>query len=123
MLNTVQQRRRSSLDLSDERARDELTPEERAVQGVWSGVLVQAIMDMSSKSRKPEMRRVREDARAWLLEGGEDFEEVCLRAGFNPDYVRAKVRAAERREFQWRLPVGSGWRTQRRMLETQQLTA
>jgi hypothetical protein len=83
--------------------------------GLWRAVITQALMDAASQSRKSEARRYRTDALSWLLSGTSDFEAVCDNAGFDPDYVRSRVRGAVARNFTWRLPAGEGWRTRGRV--------
>ena len=82
--------------------------------GLWRAVITQALMDAASKSRKSEARRYRTDALSWLLSDTSDFEVVCDNAGLDAEYVRSRVRSALVRDFTWRLPAGSGWRTQAR---------
>lgn len=81
---------------------------------LWRAVITQALMDAASRSRKSELRRTRNDALRWLLDDSSDFELVCDNAGLDPDYVRSRARLALARGFEWRLPVGQGWRTQAR---------
>jgi hypothetical protein len=83
--------------------------------GLWRAVITQALMDASTDSRKPEARKVRADALAWLLTPSEDFDDVCDNAGMDPDYVRSRAVLALQRGCQWRLPAGQGWRTRARV--------
>lgn len=82
---------------------------------LWRAVIVQALLDAASSSRKSEARRTRSAAMDWLLSNTSDFELVCDNAGLDPDYVRSRARAALARGFEWRLPVGQGWRVQARL--------
>ncbi len=86
--------------------------------GLWRAVITQALMDAASHSKKPEARRTRSDALAWLLGDSVDFDTVCDHAGFEPGYVRRRAREALARGCSWRLPNGQGWRTQGRKLAT-----
>ena len=81
---------------------------------LWRAVITQALMDAASQSRKPEAKRLRNDAMKWLLTNSADFVEVCDHAGLDPDYVRSRTILALTRGFEWRLPAGQGWRTQSR---------
>lgn len=82
--------------------------------GLWRAVITQALMDAASNSTKSDTRRARHDALKWLLSNSRDFEAVCDNAGFDPDYVRTRARAALARNCEWRLPAGLDWRTQHR---------
>lgn len=82
--------------------------------GLWRAVITQALMDAASKSHKSEAQRRRSDAMQWLLSDSCDFEAVCDNAGLDPDYVRSRARTALRRNCEWRLPAGLGWRTRAR---------
>jgi hypothetical protein len=82
---------------------------------LWRAVITQALMDAASQSRKSEARRTREDALRWLFSDSSDFEAVCDNAGFDPSYIRRRVKEALARNFEWRLPNGQGWRTQSRL--------
>ncbi len=85
---------------------------------LWRAVITQALMDAASQSRKSEARRTREDALRWLFSDSSDFEAVCDNAGFDPHYIRRRVKEAMQRNFEWRLPNGQGWRTQGRLTNT-----
>lgn len=84
-------------------------------QSIWRAVITQALMDAASQSRKSEARRTRHDALSWLLSNSRDFESVCDNAGFDPGYVRRRVKEALARGCEWRLPNGQGWRVQERL--------
>lgn len=84
--------------------------------GLWRAVITQALMDASSRSRKSEAKRYRNDALFWLLSDTDDFTIVCDNAGLDPDYVRSRARTALGRNCAWRLPAGLGWRTRGRKL-------
>lgn len=82
--------------------------------GLWRAVITQALMDAATLSSKPEARRTRSEAVQWLLTPSDDFESVCDNAGLDPDYVRSRAANALRRNCQWRLPAGQGWRARAR---------
>lgn len=90
---------------------DECVPCE---QSLWVAVITQALMDVSSKSKKREALKDKAAAYAWLTEGSEDFDAVCDMAGLDPLYVMVSAERAMRRGCQWRLPSGQGWRTKAR---------
>jgi hypothetical protein len=78
--------------------------------GLWKAVITQALMDASSNSQKADARRSKREALEWLRGTSDDFEAVCDHAGLDPAYVRSQIVAALRRDCQWRLPAGQGWR-------------
>lgn len=41
--------------------------------------------------RKTSAERQRDEARAWLLSGSNDFKFICTAAGYNPDDVRDRA--------------------------------
>lgn len=55
-----------------------------AAQALWQSVIMQAVIDACSGSKKPSMRRIRAEARAWFCFENSDFTEVCTLAGMNP---------------------------------------
>lgn len=61
-------------------------------QAVWRAVIVQAVTDALSRSKKREMIRHKREALAWLTGFSRDFRTVCEHAGFDPTYIREKVR-------------------------------
>lgn len=69
---------------------------------LWRAVITQALMDAGSHSAKPDHRRDRREAIAWLSGGSEDFCEVCMLADKDPEDVRKKAREAIGRNCTWR---------------------
>lgn len=84
-------------------------------QSLWVAVITQALMDVSSNSRKREAIRDKKAAYEWLTEGSEDFDAVCDMAGLDPLYVMVSAERAMQRGCQWRLPSGQGWRTRSKL--------
>jgi hypothetical protein len=82
--------------------------------GLWRAVITQALMDAASQSSKSDARRTRQAALDWLLNNTLDFVMVCDHAGFDPDYVRTRAKQALRRNCEWRLPSGQGWRSKQK---------
>jgi hypothetical protein len=76
-------------------------------QSIWRAVLVQALMDASSNSKKKENMQWKEEALIWLRGKSQDFLTVCHYAGFEPDFVRLMVQRALSRDCVWRLPPGT----------------
>ena len=82
-------------------------------RAMWRAVILQALLDAVSKSGKEEANRSRRDARRWLS-SGEDFDEICLLAGFQPSYVRRKICNTLR---DMGIPVAEDARTRRAPLQ------
>lgn len=49
-----------------------------------------------------DVAKVRDEARQWFMLGGDDFEEVCRMAGYEPEFIAEK--AAEVRGKNWQMP-------------------
>jgi hypothetical protein len=69
---------------------------------LWRAVITQSLQDAGSNSKKPEMRKAKAEAIAWLAGTCEDFEEVCENAHLGTDYVRKKSKEAIARGCVWR---------------------
>ncbi len=77
-------------------------------EGIWRSVIVQALMDASSNSRKKENLQWKEEALIWLRGTSRDFLIVCQYAGFEPEFVRDMAKRALERECLWRAAPGTG---------------
>jgi hypothetical protein len=77
-------------------------------QAAWRAVIVQALMDASSNSRKKENIQWKEEALVWLRGNTRDFLTVCHYAGFEPEFVRDMAKRALERECIWRAAPGTG---------------
>lgn len=89
----------------------------RPVRGeiaTWTGVLTQALLDASSKSRKPENLKAKREALAWIRGYSEDFQQVCDMAQMDPELTHRKMIKALENDCVWRLPSGLGWRSKLR---------
>lgn len=73
---------------------------------LWRAVIVQAIQDATCNSRKPECEIHRMEAIRWLTRSFEDFEDVCIRAGLDPNYVRVRAKKAFANPKSWRTAFG-----------------
>lgn len=82
-------------------------------QAMWRAVIVQALMDASSLSKKPENLQHKRDALVWLRGTSEDFHRVCHYAGFEPSCARQMIRESLDRGCQWRTAPGEGERGRR----------
>jgi len=63
-------------------------------RALWASVLVQACVDARTKSNKPEARKVKVEALAWLNNAvkNDDFVMVCDLAGYDPKDVRRIIK-------------------------------
>lgn len=82
-------------------------------QALWRAVIVQALMDASSNSKKKENLQSKEEALVWLRGTSRDFVAVCHHAGFEPEFVREMARRALSRECVWRAAPGTGEKAQK----------
>jgi hypothetical protein len=58
---------------------------------LWRAVISQAINDGISNHRSDLNRGARESAREWFRRRGQQYRYVCDLAGYNPDWLAAKV--------------------------------
>lgn len=86
-------------------------------QSIWRAVLVQALMDASSNSKKKENIQWKEEALIWLRGKSQDFLMVCHYAGFEPEFVRLMAKRALQRDCVWRLPPGTSEKAIRKRSE------
>ena len=82
-------------------------------QALWRAVIVQALMDAASGSKKKENIQAREEARVWLRGNSPDFLTVCHYAGYEPEFVREMVQEAMERDCVWRAAPGTGERARK----------
>lgn len=66
---------------------------------MWRAVILQAVLDAKSKSRRKKFVEAKEEALKWIFEENDGFREVCLLADFDPDQVRDKIKKAKFRDF------------------------
>lgn len=60
----------------------------RGDEALWRAVILQAMLDAVTRSRKPEAEHTRGQARKWLASRSRDFALVCDLGGMEPSYVR-----------------------------------
>jgi glutamate-1-semialdehyde aminotransferase len=77
-------------------------------QAMWRAVIVQALMDAASQSKKPEAEISRREAMVWLRGKSADFKEVCENAGFDPEFVREMAAKCLADGCAWRKAPGFG---------------
>lgn len=75
---------------------------------LWIAVITQAMMDALTRADHPEARHCKNEAIRWLSDNGPDFIQVCLNAGFDPDYVRRKAKRTLLFPVSWRAEAGKG---------------
>lgn len=80
-------------------------------QALWRAVIVQALMDASSNSKKKENIQAKEEALIWLRGNSKDFATVCCRAGYEPSFVRDMAKQALESNCIWRAAPGTGHRS------------
>lgn len=96
------------------------TKPERAL---WVAVITQAMMDALSRSNNAEARYQREESIRWLTSNSKDFVTVCLYAGFDPDYIRKRVKQTLASPRLWRAEPGKGKRYLERKAYRERLRA
>ncbi len=62
------------------------------IQSLWRAVILQAVIDACSRSKKKVNKIERKKAQSWLLDMSDDFISVCNMANYNPHYVRRKAK-------------------------------
>ena len=59
---------------------------------LWLGVLVQQFKDAEGlENTRPEIRNNAKRAINWLHNDSQDFDDVCVLAGFDPSYTKLRV--------------------------------
>lgn len=86
----------------------------RGETALWVAVITQAMMDALSRCKKSESVYHKYEAISWLTGNSKDFNDVCLCAGLNPDYVRRKAKKVIAAPVPWRAEAGKGKRYQER---------
>ncbi len=66
--------------LASEFTKEHLSPEER----LWKAVVATAFEDCLNLSGSKAESYRKQDAHAWFVKGGEEFEKVCFLAGLEP---------------------------------------
>lgn len=79
--------------------------------------ILQALLDIGSKSKKPELLKWKNQAFAWLFSDQSDFRAFCSDAGFSPKIVRRKAQEIMAHGLNWRREAGTGLRWQEMQLK------
>lgn len=82
----------------------------RGETALWVAVITQALQDVLSNCKKSESIYQKHEAINWLTSNSKDFNDVCLCAGLNPDYVRRKAKKIIANPKSWRAEAGKGKR-------------
>ena len=62
------------------------------IKGLWRAVLMQALIDVTTKSRNRRAKNYRLKAQNWLKEKQDvTFIETCVLADMEPNYVKMQV--------------------------------
>ena len=65
---------------------------QHSVRGLWRAVIMQAVVDASSKSKNRRAISHKKKAREWLkLPQDETFINTCMLAEMEPSYVKMKI--------------------------------
>ena len=84
-----------------------------AEQSMWRAVIVQALMDAASLSKKAEMQQYKREALVWLRGNSLDFMATCYHAGFEPEFTRELIKKALDNGCNWRATPGTGKRSEK----------
>ncbi|QED23443.1 hypothetical protein [Candidatus Deianiraea vastatrix] len=74
----------------------------RSDVSLWRAVVMQAIVDCYTLSKRTENQNARLEAIKWISSGNRDFLKVCQYADLDPYYVIKKTRHAISNRGQWR---------------------
>ena len=68
---------------------------ESAERQLWCAVLGRAVHDatdhIATVSGPVERQRIRQAARDWFAQNGQEYRLACEAAGYDPDYLRSRV--------------------------------
>ena len=70
-----------------------ISPEQRLFVGVIANAVMEASGNNIASDQGPRLERTAQSARAWFVNGGEDFHMVCTLAGLEPKMTRDRVLA------------------------------
>jgi hypothetical protein len=60
-------------------------------RALWRAVILQAIIDILNESSRTENKIAKLEAKKWIFTNNEDFEYVCLMAGYKINFIRKKI--------------------------------
>ncbi|ACZ49044.1 hypothetical protein ACIS_00416 [Anaplasma centrale str. Israel] len=71
---------------------EETVGEQKRYSSLWGAVILQAMIDITSNYKRTENNIEKMKAFNWINDLHSDFITVCHFAGYNPAYVRNKMR-------------------------------
>lgn len=88
--------------------RDYYENEKSPWERLWFGVLMQQFKDAEGlENTRPEIRNDAKRAINWLYKDSEDFDDVCILAGFDPSYTKLRVRQWLKKQYP--ILLRDGW--------------
>lgn len=82
----------------------------REEESLWCAVITQAVMDACNNSPDPDWMVIKKNAILWLTGNSEDFIDVCIAAGLDPEHVRKQAKKTLLHPTMWRAEAGCGYR-------------
>jgi hypothetical protein len=79
----------------------------KKANALFNAILLQAILDATSKSENTGMNYIRCEAENWLNSNNPMFHLCCDIAEISPEKVRAKVQSIKDGDCQWRASGGT----------------
>jgi hypothetical protein len=86
----------------------------QADRNFFIAIIVQALLDTRSNSKKYDDILAKQQAIRWLAGRSRDFSQICFLAGFSPEYVARKAKEAIANPIQLRAQAGKGTRYEER---------
>lgn len=80
----------------------ETMPLARGEVSLWRAVVMQALIDCHTMSKRTEDQRARRDGFSWFCKKNPDFIKVCEHANMEPDYVLRRAKDAILRGCAWK---------------------
>lgn len=77
---------------------------------LWRAVILQALVDVTTFHRDPDLAGSKLDAIRWLTISNQDFMDVCLCACLDPNEVRVMAKKAIANPGAWRVAAGNSLR-------------
>lgn len=86
----------------------------QAERKLFIAIIVQALLDARSNSKKSDDIFAKQAAIRWLTGRSRNFAQICFLAGFPPEYVARKAKEAIANPIQLRAQAGKGTRYEER---------
>ena len=84
------------------REKDKIGKNQNPESALWKAVIMQAVLDVMSNSKRASEILAKNTARDWLNEKNPSFIKVCGYAGLSPNWVMKKVEYALENPRMWR---------------------